>query len=334
MTSRRRVGNKITAALASVAWLIAAAGVSAQDTSHYPTKPITMIVPFAPGGASDFVARVIQHRVGEILGEQIVVDNRPGAGGIIGTEIAAHAAPDGYTAFLGNIGTLAINPSVYPGMRVRPDQDLAPVTMCADMPSILIARPDFPANNVGELIAYATANQGKVTFASPGSSTLNRLEMEVFRKAAGLDMVHVPYKGGAGPAVRDILGGHVDVMFTTIASAMELVKERSVKALAVTTRERMPDLPEIPTMYELGWKNLVTSSWQGVLVPSGTPRGIVNKLRAAIAEVLADPEIQARMRNSGAFAVSSRSPEDFQAYMDGETAKWTKVIEENGVRTD
>ncbi len=158
--------------------------------------------------------------------------------------------------------------------------------------------------------------------------------MEVFKKDAGLDMVHVPYKGGAGPAVTDVLGGHVDLMFTTISSAMGFVKENKVKALAVTTRERMADLPDIPTMYELGWKNLVTSSWQGVLVPTGTPRPIVDRLHAAIVKVLADPEIQARMRNGGAIAVSSKSPEDFKTYMDAETVKWTKVIEESGVRAE
>ena len=176
------------------------------------------------------------------------------------------------------------------------------------------------------------ANQGKVTFASPGSSTLNRLEMELFKKDAGLDLVHVPYKGGAGPAVTDILAGHVDIMFTTLSSAMEFVKTRTVKALAVTTRERMADLLDMPTMYELGWKNLVTSSWQGVLVPSGTPRPMVDRMHDAIVKVLADPEIQARMRKSGAIAVSSKSPEEFKAFMDTETAKWTRVIEESGVR--
>jgi tripartite-type tricarboxylate transporter receptor subunit TctC len=158
--------------------------------------------------------------------------------------------------------------------------------------------------------------------------------MEVFRKDAGLDMVHVPYKGGAGPAVTDVLGGHVDIMFTTISSAMEFVKGNKVKALAVTTRERMAELPDVPTMHELGWTNLVTSSWQGVLVPSGTPRPIVEKLHAAIVKVLADPAVQARMRNVGAIAVASKSPEDFRAYMDSETAKWTKVIQESGVRAD
>jgi tripartite-type tricarboxylate transporter receptor subunit TctC len=335
MASRQGMGIGITVALGSAQLLLFGAGVSAQDAGNYPNRPIMMIVPFAPGGASDFVARTIQHGVGEILGQQIVVDNRPGAAGMIGTEAAARAAPDGYTTFLGNIGTLSINPGVYASnMRIRPDQDLAPVTICADTPSILITRLDFPADTVSELIAYVKANQGKVTFATPGSSTLNRLEMEVFRKDAGLDMVHVPYKGGAGPAVTDVLGGHVDLMFTTISSAMQFVKEKKVKALAVTTRERMAELRDIPTMYELGWKNLVTSSWQGVLVPTGTPRPIVDKLHAAIVKVLAEPEVRARMRGAGVIAIDSKSPEDFKTYMDVETSKWTKVIQESGLRPD
>jgi tripartite-type tricarboxylate transporter receptor subunit TctC len=334
MASRQRIEPGTAAALGGALLLLLGAAAFAQDAGNYPDKPIMMIVPFAPGGASDFVARIIQPGVSQILGQQIVIDNRLGAAGIVGTEAAARAAPDGYTAFLGNIGTISINPGVYSNLRIKPDKDLAPVSICADTPSILITRSEFPANNVSELIAYVKANQGKVTFASPGSSTLNRLEMEVFKKDAGLDMVHVPYKGGAGPAVTDVLGGHVDLMFTTISSAMALVKDNKVKALAVTTRERMADLPDIPTMYELGWQNLVTSSWQGVLVPSGTPRPIVEKLRAAIVKVLAEPEIQARMRSSGVIAVASKSPEDFKAYMDTETAKWTKVIEESGVRPD
>jgi tripartite-type tricarboxylate transporter receptor subunit TctC len=335
MASRQRIGTGLTAALGGALLLLVGGLASAQTVDTYPNRPVMMIVPFAPGGASDFVARIIQHGVSEILGQQIVVDNRPGAAGMIGTESAARAAPDGYTTFLGNIGTLSINPGVYAAnMRIKPDKDLSPVTICADTPSILITRLDFPANTVSELIAYVQANQGKVAFASPGSSTLNRLEMEVFRKDAGLDMVHVPYKGGAGPAVTDILGGHVDLMFTTISSAIGFVKENKVKALAVTTGERMADLPDIPTMSELGWKDLVTSSWQGVLVPTGTPRPIIDKLHAAIVKVLADPEIQERMRKGGAIAVSSKSPEAFKSYMDGETARWTKVIEESGVRAE
>ena len=335
MVLRERIATGISLALGSALFFLLGAAAPAQDAGNYPNRPVMMIVPFAPGGASDFVARIIQHGVSEILGQQMVVDNRPGAAGMIGTESAARAAPDGYTTFLGNIGTLSINPGVYASnMRIKPDKDLAPVTICADTPSILITRLDFPVNTVSDLIAYVKANQGKVTFATPGSSTLNRLEMEVFKKDAGLDMVHVPYKGGAGPAVTDVLGGHVDLMFTTLSSAMGFVKENKVKALAVTTRERMTDLPDVPTMYELGWKNLVTSSWQGVLVPTGTPRSIVDKLHAAIVKVLADPEIQARMRRGGAISVSSKSPEDFKIFMDDEAAKWAKVIEESGVRAE
>jgi tripartite-type tricarboxylate transporter receptor subunit TctC len=334
MASRQPTGPGIAAALGGMLFFLPGVAACGQGAVNYPNKPVTMIVPFAPGGASDFVARTLQPGVSQILGQQIVVDNRLGAAGIVGTEAAARATPDGYTAFLGNVGTISINPAVYSDMRIKPDKDLAPVSICADTPSILITRPDFPANTVGELIGYVKANRGKVTFASPGSSTLNRLEMEVFKKDAGLDMVHVPYKGGAAPAVTDVLGGHVDMMFTTMSSAMELVRDKKVKALAVTTRERIVNLQDIPTMYELGWKNLVTSSWQGVLVPSGTPRPIVEKLRAAIAKVLADPEIQARMLRSGAIAVTSKSPEEFKSYMDAETAKWTKVIEENGLHPD
>jgi tripartite-type tricarboxylate transporter receptor subunit TctC len=332
MASRQRTGT--AAALGGALLLLLGAAASAQDAVNYPNKPIVMIVPFAPGGASDFVARMIQPGVSQVLGQQIVVDNRPSAAGIVGTEVAARAAPDGYTTFLGNIGTLSINPGIYSDMRIKPDKDLVPVSICADTPSILITRLDFPANTVSELIAYVKANQGKVTFASPGASTLNRLEMEVFKRDAGLNMVHVPYKGGAGPAVMDVFGGHVDLMFTTMPSAMEFVKNKKVKALAVTTRERIADLPDIPTMYELGWKNLVTSSWQGVLVPAGTPRPVIDKLHAAIVKVLAEPEIQARMRKSGVIPVSSKSPEDFKTYMDVETAKWTKVIAESGVRPE
>jgi tripartite-type tricarboxylate transporter receptor subunit TctC len=334
MASPRPIGWGIAAALGGVLFFFPGAAAFGQDAGNYPNRPVTMIVPFAPGGASDFVARTLQPGVSQILGQQIVIDNRLGAAGIVGTEAATRAAPDGYTVFLGNVGTISINPAVYSDMRIKPDKELAPVSICADTPSILITRPDFPASTVGELVDYVKAHQGKVTFASPGSSTLNRLEMEVFKKDAGLDMVHVPYKGGAAPAVTDVLGGHVDMMFTTMSSAMELVRDRKVKALAVTTRERIVNLQDIPTMYELGWKNLVTSSWQGVLVPTGTPRPIVEKLRAAIVKVLADPEIQARMLRSGAIAVTSKSPEQFKSYMDAETAKWTRVIEENGLHPD
>src|SRR5271170_6417767 len=189
-----RIVTEIAAALGSALFLLLGAAACAEDAGDYPKKPVIMIVPFAPGGASDFVARILQTGVSQILGQQIVIDNRTGAGGVVGTELAARSAPDGYTAFLGNVGTISINPAVYHDMHVKPDKELAPVSICADTPSILITRPDLPASTVAELVNYVKANQGKITFASPGSSTLNRLEMEVFKKDAGLDMIHVPYK--------------------------------------------------------------------------------------------------------------------------------------------
>jgi tripartite-type tricarboxylate transporter receptor subunit TctC len=201
-------------------------------------------------------------------------------------------------------------------------------------PNVFVIHPTVPAKTLAEFVALARAKPGEVNYASSGIGGAAHLAGELFKQRAGIDMVHVPYKGGAGPAVTDVLGGHVDLMFTTISSAMEFVKAKKVKALAVTTRERIADLPDTPTMYELGWKDLVTSSWQGVLVPTGTPRPIVDKLHAAIVKVLAEPEIQARMRNAGVIAVVSKSPEEFKAYMDAETAKWTKVIDESGVRAD
>jgi tripartite-type tricarboxylate transporter receptor subunit TctC len=331
MTLVQRLQRLGIGALGGALVVLVGSGAQAQD---YPNRPVMMVVPFAPGGASDFVARIIQPGLSQLLGQQIVVDNRPGAAGIIGTEVAARATPDGYTTFLGNIGTISINPGIYSNMRIKPDKDLAPVSVAAETPSILIARPNFPANNVKEMIDYVKANPGKVTFASPGSSTLNRLEMEVFRKEAGMDMVHVPYKGGAGPAVTDILGGHVDVMFTTMSSALAFAQEKKLKAFAVTTKERMPELPDVPSLYELGWKNMVTTSWQGVLAPAGTPRPIIDKLHGAVAKVLADPDVVAKMRKGGAVAVSSKTPEEFKTYIDAETAKWTKVIEESGARPD
>lgn len=332
LKSLHRIGRG--GAFGSALALLLACPAQAQDAGTYPNHTIQMIIPFAPAGASDFVARILQPGLSHLLGQQIVIENRAGAAGMIGTEVAARAAPDGYTIFLGNVGTVCINPTLYSEMKVKPDKDFAPVSLVAETPGVLIARLDFPASNVKELVDYVKARPGKINFASPGSGSLNRLEMEVFRGEAGLDMVHVPYKGGAAPAVTDILGGHVDVMFTTISSAMEYVKDKKVKAFAVTAKERLPGLPEIPTMLELGWKENVTTSWQGALVPAHTPAPIIAKLHAAFVQILADPEVQKRMNEAGVVAVASKSPDEFKTYIDAETAKWSTVIQKTGARPD
>ena len=327
-----------TAAMAIIAGAFAAIGVTpalaAEDPAKYPSQPIRMIVPFAPGGASDFAARLLQPHLSAALGQQIVVENRAGAAGNVGMDVAARAAPDGYTVFLGNVGTISINPGMFADLTVKPDKDFIPISIVADTPGILIASPKFPPNNAKEMVAYVKANPGKVNFASPGSGSLNRLEMETFALSNGLQMTHIPYKGGAGPAVADVLGGHVEVMFSTISSAINHVKEGRLKALGVTTKQRVPGLPNVATLVEQGFPANVSSSWQGILVPAGTPRAIVDKLHAATVKAGSNPEVRQRMEEAGTIAVTSASPEEFKAYITTDTAKWMEVIKVTGAKPE
>jgi tripartite-type tricarboxylate transporter receptor subunit TctC len=316
--------------------LVALGAGTARAQSDYPNKPIHVLIPFAPGGASDFVARVMQNRLSQILGQQIVVDNRPGAAGVLATEIAAHAAPDGYTLFLGNVGTLAVNPSVFAKqMKVDPVKDLAAITLVADTPDILIVKKDLPVKSVKELVAYAKARPGKLNYASPGSGSLNRLEAELFRKlAGGLDMVHVPYKGGAGPAVADVVAGQDELMFTTLSSAIGQVKAGTVRGLAVTTAKRVASVPDLPTMVESGYPDMVSSSWQGMVAPAGTPAPIIEKLYKALAETAADKDVAQRLSAGGADARISKSPAEFSSYMAAERQRWAVVVKESGATAD
>ena len=306
----------------------------AQTAPGYPQKPVHMIIPFAPGGASDFAGRIISQRLSEALGQQIIIDNRAGASGNIGMDAAAKAPADGYTIFLGNIGTISINPAVFSSLSVHPAKDFIPVSLVAELPSILVAHPSLPANTVGELVAMAKAKPGDLNFGSPGSSTMNRLEMEQLMKAAGIKMVHVPYKGGAGPAVTALLGNEIHVMFVTLSSAMTFVKAGRMKALAVTAPTRIEALPQVPTMIESGYPDFVTSSWQGVFVPAGTPRAVVAKLHEALVKVLAMPDIKERFAAGGVTANSSKTPEDFAAYVAAESERWGKVARDSGATID
>jgi tripartite-type tricarboxylate transporter receptor subunit TctC len=326
------------ALLGAMAGIFAAAAAqpayAAEDPAKYPSQPIRMIVPFAPGGASDFAARLLQPHLSEALGQQVVVENRAGAAGNVGMDVAARAAPDGYTVFLGNVGTISINPSMFADLTVKPEKDFIPVSIVADTPGILIATAKFPPNNAKEMVEYVKARPGKVNFASPGSGSLNRLEMEIFAQNAKLEMTHIPYKGGAGPAVADVLGGHVEVMFSTISSAINHVKEGRLKALGVTTKERLPSIPDVATLLEQGFPANQSSSWQGILVPAGTPPAIVEKLHAAILKAGANPEVKKRMAEAGTIAVTSASPEEFKAYIQTDSAKWTEVIKVTGAKPE
>jgi len=300
----------------------------------YPNRAIRIIVPFAPGGASDFVARIMQPRLGELLGQPIVVENKPGASGNIGVDAAAKSAPDGYSVFLGNVGSIAINPAVFPNLAVNPLRDLIAVTQVVDVPSMLIAHPSVPFNSVKELIAYAKANPGKLNYASPGSGSLDRLEMETLRRLAGLEMVHVPYKGGAGPAVAGLMGGETQVMFATAASAMPAVKGGKARPLGVTSTVRLEQVPNAETMVEQGFPDLTASSWQGFFVPVGTPKDVVEKLHAAGVQTMKTPEVIARLATGGAFALTSASPAAFAEYVAAETKRWAKIAKESNATAD
>ena len=314
--------------------LLLAALFSSAAFGQYPNKPIRMIVPFAPGGASDFVGRILQPRMGELLGQQIVVENRPGASGNIGLDAAAKSAPDGYTIFLGNVGTVALNPAVFPKLGVTPTKDFISITQVVDVPGVLVIHPDVKANTVKDLVAIAKAYPGKLNYASPGSGSQNRLEMEVFRRVGGnLDMVHVPYKGGAGPAVAGLAGGETHMMFVTASSAMTFIKNGRIKLLAVTSSKRLAAFPDTPTMAESGFPELTSGSWQGVFVPTGTPKDVVDKLYSVLMETMKTPEVVQRLGNGGVDVVTS-APVEFAKFVQSETDRWGKAVKEAGATPD
>ena len=311
-----------------------AALIPALALAQYPNKPVKMIIPFAPGGASDFVGRIFQPRLGELLGQQIVIENRAGASGNIGLEAAARSAPDGYTIYLGNVGTVAINPGVFPKLPVNPLKDFIAVTQVVDVPGALVAHPSFPPNSIKELIATAKAYPGKINYASPGSGSQNRLEMELIRKSAGLEMVHIPYKGGAGPAATGLIAGETHLMFTTVSSVMGHIKGGRLKALAVISAKRLPQLPDVPTMAESGYPESTSGSWQGIFVPAGTAKDIVDRLYAVMLQTMKSAAVIERLATGGVEVVTSASPAEFAAYVAAETQRWGKVAKESGATVD
>ena len=314
-----------------LALLLAPALASADD---YPSRLIQIIVPFAPGGATDIAARLLQPGLEQAVGQSLIIENKSGAAGNIGMELAARAAPDGYTLFFGNIGTIAINPQFYPDLKVKPERDFVPISRVSDTPGIFIARPGFPANSLREMASYVKAHPGKVNYAAAGISTLNTLEMMQFEKLAGLNMTQVPYKGGAGPAIVDLMGGHVDLMCVTFSSASAYVQAGKLKAFAVTTEKRLDSMPDVPTVAELGYPESVSSSWQGLFAVAGTPQPIVAKLHAAIVRALADQKVREHMIAAGMLPNPSASPEEFKAYIATETAKWGRVARDVGAKAE
>lgn len=298
----------------------------------YPTKPIKMVVPFPPGGGNDALARLVAKYLGENLGQQVIVDNRGGAGGIVGTQGVSKAAPDGYTLLLGYTGTLAINPHLYQNIPYDPVKDFAPISVVASTLLVLVVHPSLPVHNVAELIALAKAKPNTLNFASSGSGTGGHLVGESFKGAAGIEITHIPYKG-TGPAIVDLLGGQVQMMFSVIPPALQHVQTGGLRALAVTSLARSTVMPDVPTVAEAGLPGFETVLRYGVLAPSGTAEPIIRRLSQEIRVIMQKADIKERLLTEGAETLSS-TPEEYAAIIATELAKWGPVVKSSGAHVD
>ncbi|HEX5285508.1 MAG TPA: tripartite tricarboxylate transporter substrate binding protein [Polaromonas sp.] len=308
------------------------ATVPAAAQAAYPNKTITIVVPFSAGGTTDILARIVGQALTTELGQTVVVDNRAGAGGNIGGQAAARAQADGYTLFMGTVGTHAINASLYKKMPFDPIKDFAPLTRVANVPNLLVANPAQPFKNVKELIAYGKAHPGQLNFGSSGNGTSIHLSGELFKTMAKVDMQHVPYKGSA-PAMTDLLGNQIAIMFDNMPSAIQHVRSGKLRAIAVTTAKRSPELPDVPTIAEAGVPGYEATSWFGLFAPAGTPPAVISKLNTAVVKVLANSEIKKKINEQGA-EVYSETPEQFAAFIQKESVKWGKVVRDSGASLD
>jgi tripartite-type tricarboxylate transporter receptor subunit TctC len=321
------LGRALAALLAAG---IAGAAVAAEPV--YPTKPLRLVVPFPPGGGADNLARLMMPRVAQLLGQPIVIDNKPGAGGNVGAELVARAAPDGYTLLYGTNGTHAINASLYRTMRFDPVKDFVPVSRLTEIAAMLIVHPQLPVKSTAELIEYAKANPGKINFASAGNGTTSHLAGELFKTQAGIDIVHVPYRGGA-LALTDLIIGHVHMMIDVMPNAYPPARDGRVRGLAVATAGRFAGAPEVPTISESGLAGFEASAWDGIFVPAGTPGPIVERLNAAIREALDDPEIVAALRARGARPVPGTA-ESFARFITASAERWSVAVRASGAKID
>lgn len=312
--------------------LVVAAIACCASAQTYPAKPIRLVVPFPPGGTTDILARDVGQKLTETLGQSVVIDNRPGAAGNIGAGIVAKSAPDGYTLLMGTVNTHAINPSLYLNIPYDNIKDFAPVILVARVPNVLEVNPGVPVYTVADLIKLAKEKPGQLNFASSGSGTSIHLSGELFKTMAGVSMVHVPYKGSA-PAVADLVGGQVQLMFDNLPSSLQQIKAGKLRAIAVTSAQRSPALPDIPTIAESGLPGFEATSWFGVLAPAGTPPAIIDKLNAEIDKWLQSAGGKTQLLEQGALPAGG-TPQQFATYIQSETEKWAKVVKVSGAKVD
>jgi tripartite-type tricarboxylate transporter receptor subunit TctC len=316
-------------ALAALAIVLAGAGGALAQ--NWPSRPIRMIVPYTPGGYTDLMARMVGQKISEALGQPIIFENKPGANAIIGTDVVAKAAPDGYT-FGTVIAAHAVNATLNPKLPYDTLKDFSYVSLMSVAPLIMIAHPSLPANNVQELIALAKAKPGELNFASSGVGAAAHLTMEMFKSRTGIDMLHIPYKGTAG-ALQDVIGGRINVMFDVVGPLMPQVRSGLAKAIVVTAKERIPAASDVPTMAEQGVADFVSGTWAGLIAPAGTPKEIVDRVSAEAAKALADPALKDKLVEQGIVAVGS-TPEEFRAFVAEEIVRWRKVITDAGIKME
>jgi tripartite-type tricarboxylate transporter receptor subunit TctC len=309
---------------------VSAGGALAQSArTDYPNRPVRYIVPFPPGGSTDIVGRIMAAALTERLGQQVVIDNRGGAAGTIGAEIAARATPDGYTIFACNIASLAISPALYKKLGYDPVAGFAPIGLIGSTPNSLVVNPAVPAATVAEFIAHAKSRPGKLNYGSPGIGTSVQLSMELFKMNARIDLVHVPYKGG-GPAIVDLMGGHVQAMFATVASVIGHVRSGRLRMLGVTSTTRHPDVPDVPTIAESGMPGFEVISWQGLCTPAGVPEAVLARIRAALEAVLALPETKRQLADQS-MQPTPLGADKFAAFIRSERSKYAKLVKDVGI---
>jgi tripartite-type tricarboxylate transporter receptor subunit TctC len=312
--------------------LLFAGSALAQD---YPSRPVKMVVPYAPGGATDIIARILGQRLTESLGQSFIVENRPGASGNLALESVAKAAPDGYTLLVGNVSTNTINENTFAHqLQIKPSRDLVGIAKLVEIPHIIAASATFPVNSIAELIAEARRNPGKINYASAGLGSYPHLDMEKFQRAAGIQMTHVPYKGGAGQMIPSLISGETQISFINLSSTLGHIRAGKLKPLATAAPQRLAELPEVPTLAELGYAGIGTNAWQGMFAPAATPRPVVDKLYGAVAAVLLRPEMKENLAKQMQTVTLSSSPQEFTELVRKETQGWGEFLREAKIKIE